>query len=69
MPLYEYRCHTCGYEFDKMVSFSDAAKSPVCPQCSGVQTSKKISMFAAHGASTTNTGAAAASCSGSGRFT
>ncbi len=34
MPIYEYRCRKCGFEFEKMQRFSD---QPVkkCPECSG----------------------------------
>jgi len=69
MPLYEYRCQNCGHEFEKMVRFSEAAKNPVCPKCSGEQTTKKISVFASYGASNASAGAAATACSSPGRFT
>ena len=71
MPLYEYRCQNCGHEFEKMVRFSEASQSPVCPNCTSEQTNKKISIFASYGASTAGaTASAASSCSGgSGRFT
>jgi putative FmdB family regulatory protein len=70
MPVYEYRCQNCEHEFEKMVRFSEASLSPICPQCSSEETTKKISMFASYG----NTTAAASvstgsSCGGSGRFT
>lgn len=34
MPLYAYRCTKCGYEFEKIQSFS-AKPEAVCPQCGG----------------------------------
>lgn len=34
MPVYEYRCRTCGHQFDIQQSFSDDALS-VCPECHG----------------------------------
>ncbi len=34
MPLYEYRCQSCGYSFEKIQSFS-AAPERTCPKCSG----------------------------------
>jgi len=35
MPTYEYRCKTCGYEFEEFQSIVD---SPLvkCPKCSGL---------------------------------
>lgn len=34
MPLYEYRCTSCGHTFEKIQSFS-AAPERVCPKCGG----------------------------------
>jgi putative FmdB family regulatory protein len=35
VPLYEYRCTSCGYSFEKIQSFS-AEPEKVCPKCEGV---------------------------------
>ena len=45
MPIYEYRCPDCGYEFEKIQSFSD---DPVkqCPTCESQDVRKKISLSA-----------------------
>ncbi|HLD44289.1 MAG TPA: zinc ribbon domain-containing protein, partial [bacterium] len=32
MPLYEYRCQQCGFEFETILKFSDPPIT-VCPQC------------------------------------
>jgi putative FmdB family regulatory protein len=71
MPLYEYRCQKCGHEFEKMVRFSEASLSPVCPNCSSQETGKKISLFATHGGATATVSASSSSSCGtsSGRFT
>ncbi|MGC2635576.1 MAG: zinc ribbon domain-containing protein [Acidobacteriaceae bacterium] len=34
MPLYEYRCKTCGHTFEKIQSFS-APEEKECPVCHG----------------------------------
>lgn len=34
MPLYEYRCKSCGHQFEKIQSFS-APEEKECPQCHG----------------------------------
>ena len=34
MPVYEYRCRSCGHQFEIQQSFTDDALS-VCPQCAG----------------------------------
>ena len=35
MPLYPYRCTQCGYQFEKIQSFS-AEPEKECPKCKGV---------------------------------
>ncbi len=41
MPIYEYKCLSCGYEFEEIQKFSDPVVS-ICPKCGGV-VEKKIS--------------------------
>jgi putative FmdB family regulatory protein len=45
MPLYEYRCQTCGHEFEKMVRFSEASLSPVCPPAPARNCQKDICLL------------------------
>jgi len=42
MPIYEYGCSNCGFEFEKMQKMSDALVS-VCPKCEG-KVEKKLSL-------------------------
>lgn len=35
MPLYAYRCTSCGHRFEKIQNFS-AEPEQVCPKCQGV---------------------------------
>lgn len=49
MPLYEYHCNQCGDEFEKMVRFSEADRSPTCPTCQSQDTHKKLSTVASFG--------------------
>ena len=41
MPVYEYRCKECGYEFDKHQSFSEARLSD-CPNCEAKGALRKV---------------------------
>lgn len=34
MPIYEYQCRDCGFEFEKIQRFSDRAIR-TCPKCHG----------------------------------
>lgn len=69
MPLYEYRCTACGQVFEKMMRWSEADRSPVCPNCQSPDTRKQISTFASLGASGgIGGGASGSSCGSAGRF-
>ena len=41
MPVYEYRCKECGYEFDKHQSFSEARLTD-CPSCESKGALRKV---------------------------
>jgi len=43
MPIYEYRCRSCGHRFEKLVR---AAGEAVCPACAGEQVERLLSAFA-----------------------
>ena len=45
MPIYEYRCPDCGFEFERIQSFKD---DPItdCPECESGRVIKKISLSA-----------------------
>ncbi len=45
MPIYEYRCQSCGNEFELMRPFAEAGELAICPQCGG-RGEKLISTFA-----------------------
>jgi putative FmdB family regulatory protein len=42
MPIYEYRCQSCGHEFEAIQKFSEAPLT-TCPACSQESLRKKIS--------------------------
>jgi len=47
MPIYEYRCASCGHEFETLVLRKDEAVS--CPQCQSAELDKLISAHAVGG--------------------
>ncbi|HUI57018.1 MAG TPA: zinc ribbon domain-containing protein [Bryobacteraceae bacterium] len=59
MPLYEYRCQTCGKSFEMLRRMQDADRDLVCPECRSEEIERLFSTFAAGGCAP----------SGSGRFT
>ena len=47
MPIYEYGCAECGYEFEEMQKFSEPPLQD-CPQCEQSAAQRKISISAFH---------------------
>lgn len=43
MPLFEYRCESCGHSFEHLVR---AGVPPSCPKCGSEQLEKQLSVFA-----------------------
>ena len=42
MPMYDYVCNSCGYKFDKLVSFTASDKDIECPQCCKKNSKKQL---------------------------
>jgi putative FmdB family regulatory protein len=49
MPLYEYRCETCGRTFEKLRRMSDSDSEVDCPNCASEQVRRQLSTFATGG--------------------
>ena len=47
MPIYEFQCQSCGYEFEHIQSFSDT-NTPVCPQCKSESVQRRVSRPSIH---------------------
>ncbi len=47
MPIYEFVCQACGYDFEKIQSFSDAI-APTCPRCQSTEVQRQMSRPAIH---------------------
>ena len=41
MPIYEYRCEQCRYEFEELVGFSEPP--PKCPKCDSEKVNRLLS--------------------------
>jgi putative FmdB family regulatory protein len=66
MPLYEYRCKSCGQSFEKMLRWSEADRGQVCPNCQSLDTQKKISMVASTSSSGSFSSGSSSSCGSGG---
>lgn len=65
MPMYEYKCDSCGYAFERYSAGKSAeVDTGVCPKCGKGRVKKVFSTFAS--ACCTGGGAASASPAGCG---
>lgn len=60
MPLYEYRCRSCGHRFEQLQRLGEGAEGVECPRCGERQAERQLSTFA----SGTASGASSAFSSG-----
>lgn len=47
MPLFEFKCKSCGRKFTALVGMIADSSAPQCPSCGGTELSKLMSRFAA----------------------
>jgi putative FmdB family regulatory protein len=66
VPLYEYRCRTCGSRFEVLRRVGQDASGLVCPDCGRTEVEKEHSTFAG---SVAGGGSGSWGCSSGGRFT
>lgn len=43
MPIYEFRCRSCGAQFEKLVISADDAKDILCASCASQDVEKILS--------------------------
>lgn len=48
MPVFEYRCQTCGKKFSALIGMTAEPDSEACPYCGSRDTNKLVSRFARH---------------------
>lgn len=49
MPVYEYRCDTCGATFEMLRRMQDADRDLNCPECRSEEVKRQLSTFATRG--------------------
>ena len=63
MPIYEFICNECGFEFEKLVRKSSDNNEIECPECHSFSLEEKVSGFASI---STNGGSGTSNCTPSG---
>ena len=63
MPIFEYRCCSCGEKFEKLVRRTEEAAEAGCPACGQRHLDQQYSTFAA-GASSRAASSEGTSCPG-----
>ena len=48
MPIYEYKCDSCGNKFEKLLRRREESAGLTCPSCGDSHLSQEFSTFAAH---------------------
>jgi putative FmdB family regulatory protein len=51
MPIYEFKCESCGNKFEKLLRRSGETEQLACPSCGDQHLSQQFSTFAAHAGS------------------
>ena len=46
LPIFEYRCRTCGHQFEVLTLPSSAFTAPACTSCQSLDVEKRLSLFA-----------------------
>jgi len=46
VPIFEYKCQTCGETFECFSQRAGAIKPPVCPSCGSAEAERVFSVFA-----------------------
>jgi len=49
MPIYEYKCESCGHRFDVLQSIGENGDKLSCPECGAPKPEKIFSAFASSG--------------------
>lgn len=64
MPLYEYSCENCGFQFEALRPMKDADTPIECKNCHSQQTHKMLSVFFAKGDGQTSYSSGSSGCAG-----
>jgi putative FmdB family regulatory protein len=64
MPMYEYRCHACGEDYEDLVRLGTPDEAVACPACGEHFSTRKLSTFATAQGSASRSSRSGPNCSG-----
>lgn len=64
MPIYEYHCPDCNFEFEKIRSMNEADHPIECEHCHGIHPERKLSVCYASSGGTSSVGSPSSGCGG-----
>jgi putative FmdB family regulatory protein len=56
MPIYEYKCPKCGYQFETIHGVADLGRKKPCPQCGKEEAERVMSVFSCGGTKASENG-------------
>jgi len=62
MPIFEYKCDSCGTQFEKLLRRSEDVSALSCPDCGEQHLSQQYSTFAAHASGPSSAASEMPSC-------
>jgi len=62
MPIYEYRCPSCGHRFEILQRMGEGADGLACPKCAAPRVEKQFSTFATASGEGPRSASAAGGC-------
>ncbi len=62
MPIYEYRCRSCGAAFSDLVRMGTPPEEVRCPHCEEYRAERLFSAFATSGTASSSASSSGASC-------
>jgi putative FmdB family regulatory protein len=62
MPIYEYKCDSCGKGYEQLRRMSDADRDLECPACRSIEVRRQLSSFATTSSSSSPSSLPMAGC-------
>jgi len=62
MPIYEYKCESCGSDYEQIRKMAEADNGLECPSCQSSKVNRRLSSFATSSGGSTDRAPAGGGC-------